>query len=674
MRGHWRLRFEDGPETVLNPGDTALVDPGQRHALAPSMTGEASLYRVVATEDPAGLTGRARCDPPRHPRRLPAPLARRSWTSSSRASAGSPAPDFDAVMTEAVSEVVRRQVEAGIDVVSDGETSKISYATYVKDRYTGFSGDSPRNAPADLKLFPTFMQRLSREGGTPQYARPQCTGEVRSRGQGELGKDIANLQAAMAEHGAGAGFMNAASPGVISLFLQNAHYPTREAYLAALADAMRDEYRTIVEAGLDLQVDCPDLALSRHMLFTDLSDDEFVRIAETHVEALNHALDGLPEDRVRVHICWGNYEGPHVCDIDMAKVFPTLMKVRASQDPVRDRQPPPRPRMDRVPRPRARDPRHQGAGARRRGHHHQLRRAPRARGPAAPALRGHRRARPRHGGLGLRLRHLRGLRRGGPGDRLGQARHPQGGRAAGGMTSPRPPARPPLRRPAVGAAGRGPLRPTARSTCRRSSARDTVEALAARILAEAPPRFALAGLSMGGIVAMEVLRQAPERVERLALLDTNPLPEAEAAQAARRERMARVAAGALDAVVMEEMKPLYLAQETADGPRRADLLDLCLAMAREPRPRGLPPPVPRADAPPRPDRDLAAFGGPALVLMGEEDRLCPRDRHELMARLMPQAELVVVPGAGHLPPLERPRRSTPPARARLASALRPPPP
>ena len=133
----------------------------------------------------------------------------------------------------------------------------------------------------------------------------------------------------MAAHGAQRGFMNAASPGVISLFLQNAHYATRDAYLAALSDAMRDEYRTIVEAGLDLQVDCPDLALSRHMLFTQLSDDEFLKVAETHVEALNAALAGLPADRVRVHICWGNYEGPHVCDIDMAKVFPVLMKVNA---------------------------------------------------------------------------------------------------------------------------------------------------------------------------------------------------------------------------------------------------------------------------------------------------------------------------------------------------------
>ena len=236
---------------------------------------------------------------------------------------------FDQVMTTAVDETVRKQVEAGVSIVSDGETSKISYATYVKDRYTGFSGDSPRNAPADLKLFPSFMNRISSSGGTPTYSRPMCTGDVKSRGQDELQKDIANLKAAMNKHGAERGFMNAASPGVISLFLQNAHYATREKYLAALADAMRDEYRTITNAGLDLQVDCPDLALSRHMLFTELSDEEFIKVADMHVEALNHALSGIPQEKVRVHICWGNYEGPHICDIDMAKVLKTFMNVKA---------------------------------------------------------------------------------------------------------------------------------------------------------------------------------------------------------------------------------------------------------------------------------------------------------------------------------------------------------
>ena len=236
---------------------------------------------------------------------------------------------FHSCMATACGETVRRQVEAGIDIVSDGETSKISYATYVKDRYTGFSGDSPRNAPGDLKLFPGFLERLANDGGTPQYARPMCTGEVTSKGQGELQADIDNLKAGMAAQGVEGGFMNAASPGVISLFLQNQHYKTREAYLAALADAMKAEYETIVAAGLDLQLDCPDLALSRHMLFSDLGDDEFIAVANMHVEALNHALRDVDPAKVRVHICWGNYEGPHVCDIDMDRVFPTLMKTRA---------------------------------------------------------------------------------------------------------------------------------------------------------------------------------------------------------------------------------------------------------------------------------------------------------------------------------------------------------
>ena len=236
---------------------------------------------------------------------------------------------FDEAMTKAVHDTVGKQTESGIDIVSDGETSKISYATYVKDRYTGFSGDSPRNAPADLKMFPTFLERLANEGGTPQYARPMCTGPVSSKGQGELQKDISNLKAAMSTHGKTRGFMNAASPGVISLFLQNDFYKTREEYLSALADAMKTEYETIVASGLDLQLDCPDLALSRHMLFNDLTDDEFLKVAASHVEALNYALKDVPEDKVRIHICWGNYEGPHCCDIPMDKMFSTLMSANA---------------------------------------------------------------------------------------------------------------------------------------------------------------------------------------------------------------------------------------------------------------------------------------------------------------------------------------------------------
>jgi len=236
---------------------------------------------------------------------------------------------FDACMARAVDETVGRQKQAGIDIVSDGETSKISYSTYVKDRYTGFSGDSPRNAPADLKLFPRFLERLAKEGGTPQFSRPCCTGPVAAKETRDLENDIAHLKAAMAKHGIARGFMNAASPGVTSQFLQNQHYPSREAYLAALGDAMKAEYETIVAAGLDLQLDCPDLALSRHILFTELSDDDFVKEADAHVEVLNHALSEVPAERVRVHICWGNYEGPHVCDIAMDKVFATLMRTKS---------------------------------------------------------------------------------------------------------------------------------------------------------------------------------------------------------------------------------------------------------------------------------------------------------------------------------------------------------
>ena len=236
---------------------------------------------------------------------------------------------FDAAMSEAVHEIVGRQKSVGVDIVCDGETSKISYATYVKDRYTGFSGDSPRNAPADLKMFPGFLERLARSGGTPQYARPMCTGPVTAKAGGALEKDIANLTSAIAAHGIGHGFMNAASPGVISLFLANRHYRDRDAYLEALAEAMRSEYEAIVAAGLDLQLDCPDLALSRHMLFADLSDGEFIAIAESNVEALNHALRNIAAEKVRIHICWGNYEGPHLCDIPMEKMFDALMKVKA---------------------------------------------------------------------------------------------------------------------------------------------------------------------------------------------------------------------------------------------------------------------------------------------------------------------------------------------------------
>ena len=245
-----------------------------------------------------------------------------------RGEPGDPAA-FAACMAEECAETVRRQVEAGIDLVSDGETSKISYSTYVKDRYTGFSGDSERNVPGDLARFPRYLERIAREGGTPQFARPRCTGPVTAKGGEDLRADVANLKGAMAAHGARRGFMNAASPGVVAQFLPNAWYPSREAYLEALGEAMKPEYDAILAAGLDLQLDCPDLGLARHVLFGEVSDEEFVRAAGANVEVLNHALRDADPARVRVHICWGNYEGPHVCDIAMGEVFSLLMSVRA---------------------------------------------------------------------------------------------------------------------------------------------------------------------------------------------------------------------------------------------------------------------------------------------------------------------------------------------------------
>jgi len=235
---------------------------------------------------------------------------------------------FDAAAKAHVADVVARQIDAGIDLVSDGETTKISYATYIAERFTGFAGDSPRNAPADLKMFPDYLEKLAQSGGTPTYARPQCVAEITVKTDAPLHRDIANLRAAVEVHG-GAPFMNAVSPGTVALFQPNAFYPDDDAYLDALAEAMRSEYEAIAAAGFLLQIDCPDLALARHMVFTDKSDDEFIAIAMRRMEKLNHALGNVAAEQCRLHVCWGNYEGPHVCDIDMDKVFPVLMSAKA---------------------------------------------------------------------------------------------------------------------------------------------------------------------------------------------------------------------------------------------------------------------------------------------------------------------------------------------------------
>jgi len=239
---------------------------------------------------------------------------------------GEEAPDGDQVITAAVDDVVARQVASGVDVVSDGEMSKISYATYIKDRITGFDGDSDREPPRDLEEFPGFLERQAASGGTPTYRRPCCVGEIAVKDMEPVALDIANFQAAIASHGPLEGFMNAASPGVIALFQPNRYYPDHETYLEAIAGAMAAEYRAIVDAGLVLQLDSPDLGLGRHMMFKDNTDAEYRALAELHVDALNHALEGIPADRVRLHVCWGNYEGPHHCDAPLSMVLPIALR------------------------------------------------------------------------------------------------------------------------------------------------------------------------------------------------------------------------------------------------------------------------------------------------------------------------------------------------------------
>lgn len=235
---------------------------------------------------------------------------------------------FERVVAEAVDVTVRRQVEAGIDLVSDGEMSKISYATYIKDRISGFAGDSPRRAPADLEAFPTFLERQAKGGGTPSYRRPRCVSEVAPVTLEPLERDLNHFAAARSNHGNPEGFMNAASPGVIALFQPNEHYLNDDAYLEALAEAMRPEYEAIVNAGLVLQLDSPDLGLGRHMMFKDRSDEEYLIAIGRHVEVLNHALRNVPAERCRMHVCWGNYEGPHHCDVEMAVILPTLLDAK----------------------------------------------------------------------------------------------------------------------------------------------------------------------------------------------------------------------------------------------------------------------------------------------------------------------------------------------------------
>ena len=228
----------------------------------------------------------------------------------------------------AVADVVKQQAEAGVDVVSDGELSKVSYAAYVKDRLDGFGGASQPLQYQDLEDFPPLKKRVFGDPGRSRRKTPACDAPVGVRDSQAAEPDVHNLRAALARTPVTEGFLSAASPGVISLFFRNDYYPSHEKYLFAIADAMQHEYETVVRAGLILQVDCPDLAMGRHIQFARLSLDEFRRAAAVHVEALNHALAGCPPDQLRLHLCWGNYEGPHHYDVPLADIIDIVFKAR----------------------------------------------------------------------------------------------------------------------------------------------------------------------------------------------------------------------------------------------------------------------------------------------------------------------------------------------------------
>jgi len=234
----------------------------------------------------------------------------------------------DTVITDAVAEVVRRQVEVGIDIVSDGEMSKISYATYIARRLAGFAGDTAREPGQDLVEFPGLLRKLAERGATAKYRRPRCVAAVTVKDTKPLESDIRNLQAAVAAAQPTGAFMNAASPGVIALFQPNDFYRTQDQYLEALAAALQLEYEAIVRAGIVLQIDAPDLAMGRHTMYRDRSLDEFETLAARHIEVLNYALRNVPAERARMHVCWGNYEGPHHHDIPMARLLPIVLKAK----------------------------------------------------------------------------------------------------------------------------------------------------------------------------------------------------------------------------------------------------------------------------------------------------------------------------------------------------------
>ncbi|MGH7388001.1 MAG: cobalamin-independent methionine synthase II family protein [Candidatus Rokuibacteriota bacterium] len=259
-----------------------------------------------------------------HTGSLPRPSDLLAMLEALDAGARHDAAAFDGRVRQAVADVVRKQAAAGVDVVNDGEQGKVGYSTYVRHRLTGFEGSSVVRPRADWADFPEAAARQVRS----TVARPSCTGPIEWRDRTAVGKDVENLAAALAGVQPAEAFMTAASPGVIAHFLPNEHYPSREAYLARLVDVMKEEYDAIARAGFVLQVDCPDLAMGRHLNFPDLGTPDFLKIAAGNVEALDHALRDIPPDRLRMHLCWGNYEGPHHRDIPLRDILPIVLRAR----------------------------------------------------------------------------------------------------------------------------------------------------------------------------------------------------------------------------------------------------------------------------------------------------------------------------------------------------------
>ncbi|MFO1302256.1 MAG: cobalamin-independent methionine synthase II family protein [Burkholderiales bacterium] len=231
-------------------------------------------------------------------------------------------------IAQAVAEVVRKQAESGVDIVDDGEMSKPSYATYIKDRLAGFGGEGNTFVYQDLAEFPSLAKRVFGDPGRSRRKTPACNAPIAVRDAGAAREDVAHLLAAAREVKVEETFLTAASPGVVSLFFRNEHYPSEEAYVFAIAEAMRHEYETIANAGIVLQIDCPDLGMGRHIQYADLPLPEWRKKAQMHVEALNHAVANIPAERLRMHLCWGNYEGPHHCDVPLADVIDVVFKAK----------------------------------------------------------------------------------------------------------------------------------------------------------------------------------------------------------------------------------------------------------------------------------------------------------------------------------------------------------